>query len=116
MNIQVMVPFRYQLFLEDLKYLVESGKISMSRIDDAVERILRVKFAAGLFEYPLSDRSLLDTVGCEVSLLKYLDVCSATAQNPSNCSFLSAELIHLASLSTFWSLFAPLHLQTGPKS
>ncbi|GMP89593.1 hypothetical protein CsSME_00041097 [Camellia sinensis var. sinensis] len=61
----VMVPFRYELFLEDLTYLVESGKIPIARIDDAVERILRVKFVAGLFEYPLADRSLLDRVGCK---------------------------------------------------
>lgn len=61
----VMVPFRYELFLDDLFYLVESGDIPMSRIDDAVERILRVKFVAGLFEYPYSDRSLLDVVGCK---------------------------------------------------
>ncbi|KAH6810505.1 Glycosyl hydrolase family protein [Perilla frutescens var. frutescens] len=61
----VMVPFRYQLFLEDLLHLVESGKIPMTRIDDAVERILRVKFASGLFEHPLSDGSLLGTVRCE---------------------------------------------------
>ncbi|KAJ9543659.1 hypothetical protein OSB04_023366 [Centaurea solstitialis] len=59
----VMVPFRYQLFLDDLAYLVESGEVSMTRIDDAVERILRVKFAARLFEHPMTDRSLLDTVG-----------------------------------------------------
>ncbi|KVI03661.1 Glycoside hydrolase family 3 [Cynara cardunculus var. scolymus] len=59
----VMVPFRYQLFLEDLEYLVESGEVPMTRIDDAVERILRVKFAAKLFEYPTTDRSLLDIVG-----------------------------------------------------
>lgn len=62
------MPFRYQLFLDDLFYLVESGDIPMSRIDDAVERILRVKFVAGLFEYPYSDRSLLDIVGCKVYL------------------------------------------------
>ncbi|WOG95746.1 hypothetical protein DCAR_0415073 [Daucus carota subsp. sativus] len=61
----VMVPFRYQLFIDDLLSLVESGEIPMSRIDDAVERILRVKFVAGLFEYPYSDRSLLDIVGCK---------------------------------------------------
>lgn len=63
-----MVPFRYELFLEDLLYLVESGQITMARIDDAVERILRVKFVAGLFEFPLSDRSLLDIVGCKVNM------------------------------------------------
>ncbi|KAI8573989.1 hypothetical protein RHMOL_Rhmol01G0318600 [Rhododendron molle] len=62
----VMVPFRYKLFIEDLTYLVESGKIPIARIDDAVERILRVKFVAGVFEYPLTDRSSLDTVGCKL--------------------------------------------------
>lgn len=67
---QVMVPFRYEQFVEDLIFLVEAGEIPMSRIDDAVERILRVKFVAGLFEYPLTDRSLLDIVGCKVSLEK----------------------------------------------
>lgn len=65
------MPFRYQLFLDDLTYLVESGKIPIARIDDAVERILRVKFVAGLFEHPMSDNSLLGVVGCEVSSLKY---------------------------------------------
>ncbi|XP_010426159.1 PREDICTED: uncharacterized protein LOC104711172 [Camelina sativa] len=60
----VMVPFQYQQFIKDLTDLVESGEVTMSRIDDAVERILRVKFVAGLFEHPLTDRSLLSTVGC----------------------------------------------------
>ncbi|KAK0604967.1 hypothetical protein LWI29_021426 [Acer saccharum] len=62
----VMVPFRFEQFLEDLTFLVESGEVLMSRIDDAVERILRVKSVAGLFEYPFSDRSSLDTVGCRL--------------------------------------------------
>ncbi|XP_008785418.1 beta-glucosidase BoGH3B-like [Phoenix dactylifera] len=61
----VMVPHRYETFLEDLIFLVESGEIPISRIDDAVERILRVKFVSGLFEQPFSDRSLLDVVGCK---------------------------------------------------
>ena len=34
------------------KQLVASGQVSMNRIDDAVRRILRVKFRAGLFEHP----------------------------------------------------------------
>ncbi|GMJ15480.1 hypothetical protein like AT3G47000 [Hibiscus trionum] len=62
----VMVPHRYKQFVEDLTFLVESGEVPMSRIDDAVERILRVKFVSGLFEYPFSDRSLLDIVGCKL--------------------------------------------------
>jgi beta-glucosidase len=53
--------------MEELTSLVQSGEVPIARIDDAVERILRVKFIAELFEFPLTDRSLLDTVGCKVS-------------------------------------------------
>ncbi|KAL0364176.1 UNVERIFIED_CONTAM: Periplasmic beta-glucosidase [Sesamum angustifolium] len=34
----------------------------MTRIDDAVRRILRVKFSSGLFDNPLSDYSLVDKI------------------------------------------------------
>ena len=37
-----------------LKELVEEGKVPMSRIDDAVRRILRVKYRLNLFEQPNS--------------------------------------------------------------
>jgi beta-glucosidase len=36
------------------RQLLREGRISMRRIDDAVRRILRVKFRAGLFEHPYS--------------------------------------------------------------
>src|ERR1022692_908620 len=42
-----MVPVRYKEYVNDLKALVNEGKVPMSRIDDAVLRILRVKFAMG---------------------------------------------------------------------
>ncbi|KAJ3668887.1 hypothetical protein LUZ60_010837 [Juncus effusus] len=61
----IMVPFKYEKFLEDLVSLVESGEIPIARINDAVERILRVKFISGIFEHPFSDRSLLNLVGCK---------------------------------------------------
>ncbi|KAG4963853.1 hypothetical protein JHK86_040721 [Glycine max] len=59
----VMVPFRFEIFIEELMSLVQLGEIPIAGTDDAVERILRVKFAAELFEFPLTDRSLLDVVG-----------------------------------------------------
>src|SRR5439155_3341423 len=37
--------------------LLAQGKISIARVDDAVRRILRVKFRAGLFEHPYVDVS-----------------------------------------------------------
>jgi len=61
-----MVPNRYRQFFEALKQLVEEGRVPMARIDDAVTRILRVKFAAGLMDpnrSPLADRSLQKTFG-----------------------------------------------------
>ena len=42
-------------FIRDFgSQLLGEGRISMRRIDDAVRRILRVKFRAGLFEHPYS--------------------------------------------------------------
>jgi beta-glucosidase len=40
--------------------LVSSGAVSMSRINDAVRRILRIKFRAGLFDNPYVDVSKAD--------------------------------------------------------
>ncbi|XP_048435368.1 beta-glucosidase BoGH3B isoform X3 [Pyrus x bretschneideri] len=59
----VMVPYNYTEFIDGLSSLVKNGIIPMSRIDDAVKRILRVKFVMGLFEEPLADRSLVDQLG-----------------------------------------------------
>ena len=61
----VMVPFDYKLFISELTKAVNRGDVSMSRIDDAVRRILRVKMELGLFENPLPNDSLLPFVGCE---------------------------------------------------
>jgi beta-glucosidase len=62
----VMAPSRYKEFFTTLKSLVEQGEVPMARIDDAVTRILRTKFAIGLFDEgrsPLADRSLHQTFG-----------------------------------------------------
>ena len=45
-----MIPGRYKEYIRDLKALVSDGQVPMSRIDDAVRRILRVKFAMGLMD------------------------------------------------------------------
>lgn len=58
-----MVPYNYQRFITTLTQAVERGDVPMARIDDAVRRILRVKFALGLFERPMSDPALLQFVG-----------------------------------------------------
>jgi len=45
----VMVPFEWKEFIAHTIASVQAGEIPMSRIDDAVTRILRVKMRAGLF-------------------------------------------------------------------
>ena len=45
----VMVPFAWKEFIEHTIASVQAGEIPLSRIDDAVTRILRVKMRAGLF-------------------------------------------------------------------
>jgi len=62
----VMVPGRYREYFGDLKALVDEGTVPMSRIDDAVLRILRVKFAMGLMDpkrNQLADRGLWKSFG-----------------------------------------------------
>jgi beta-glucosidase len=49
----VMVPTDYKRFTTTLKSLVQAGTVKQDRIDDAVARILRVKFEMGLFEKPM---------------------------------------------------------------
>ena len=61
-----MVPARYKEYFADLKQLVDEGVVPISRIDDAVTRILRVKFAMGLMDQDrsqLADRSIQKSFG-----------------------------------------------------
>jgi len=52
-----MVPSDYS-FSDLLLQLVKEGKVPMSRIDEAVKRILLVKYQVGLFDHPMPDPSL----------------------------------------------------------
>ena len=45
-----MVPYDWRRFIATLTAAIESGAVPLSRIDDAVGRILTVKFEMGLFE------------------------------------------------------------------
>ena len=56
-------PHNYAEFIADLKDLVAEKKVSASRIDDAVRRILTVKFQMGVFENPWTDASLTAKIG-----------------------------------------------------
>lgn len=53
----IMVPYDFKTFIATLTKAVEEGDVPMERIDDAVRRILTVKFEMGLFDAPLAERA-----------------------------------------------------------
>jgi beta-glucosidase len=56
-------PNNYVEFIDGLKSLVTEGRLPQARIDDAVRRILRVKFAMGIFESTATDPKLTAAIG-----------------------------------------------------
>lgn len=50
-----MVPYKYEVFCKGLIELVNEGKVSEERINDAVRRILKVKYALNLFDVPVTN-------------------------------------------------------------
>lgn len=67
-----MVPQDFS-FYELLLELVKEGKVPMQRIDEAVERILTVKFQVGLFENPFPDKQLIKNIATEEHTLTNLN-------------------------------------------
>ncbi|KAG0480178.1 hypothetical protein HPP92_011036 [Vanilla planifolia] len=59
----IMIPYDYPRYFASFTELVNKKVIPISRIDDAVRRILRVKFTMGLFENPYGDYSMANEIG-----------------------------------------------------
>jgi beta-glucosidase len=59
-----MVPYDYS-FYNDLLALVNEGEVPVKRIDEAVTRILKLKYKLGLFEDPNPSEDLISQVGSE---------------------------------------------------
>ncbi len=60
-----MVPYDYKRFITTLLQAVRQGDVAISRINDAVSRILHVKFMLGLFERPFTQPAFLSMIGNE---------------------------------------------------
>ncbi len=60
-----MVPYDFDQFIKVMEAAVANGDIAEARIDDAVRRILTVKFELGLFERPFSDAVSLPDAGSD---------------------------------------------------
>ena len=58
-----MVPYEYEEFFDDLVQLVKEGEVSMERVDDAVKRILKLKFELDLFQNPVTNHEEYEDFG-----------------------------------------------------
>ena len=61
----VMTPFEYKDFISNIQKALSNGDITKERIDDAVKRILTVKFETGLFDRPQALPEGLSVIGSD---------------------------------------------------
>ncbi len=61
----IMVPYDAERFITTALSAVANGDVPQERIDDAVRRILTVKFQMGLFEHPFAAEEYLPLVGSD---------------------------------------------------
>jgi beta-glucosidase len=59
----LMEPETYASFESTLRAEVHAGRVPVSRVNDAVRRILTAKFELGLFEHPYTNRANIRTIG-----------------------------------------------------
>jgi len=61
----VMTPFDYKNFISNFQRALSSSDISKERLDDAVRRVLTVKFETGLFDRPKAESGDLSVIGSQ---------------------------------------------------
>lgn len=59
----VMTPFEYKDFIANMQDALANGDLTEERLDDAVKRILTVKFETGLFDRPEAEPDGLSVIG-----------------------------------------------------
>lgn len=102
------------LYHDHLAQLVKSGEVPEAAVDEAVRRVLRVKFALGLFEHPYTD----ETKEAGAMLQKESVALARTAAEESfvllkNAAVGSAPLLPLAASAKNIALIGPLANDKG---
>jgi len=59
----IMLPFEYKDFMSNMQKALSNGEITKERLDDALRRILTVKFKLGLFDRPQAEKEGLSIIG-----------------------------------------------------
>ena len=79
-NAGVDIDMMSHYFDAELPGLVKSGRVPMSVVDDAVRRVLRVKFALGLFDHPFTEGPEVTGQSPSIAHLP-----AGRRRNPSSC-------------------------------
>src|SRR4029079_15185984 len=91
----------YLQFIQYLKELVREGRVPVSRIDDAVQRVLRIKYEMGVFAQPFTDPALTESIGSVVHrqiARECVRQSLVLLKNENNALPLSKNLTHLSVL------------------
>ena len=87
-----MVPYEYEEFIDNLMELVNEGKVTMDRIDEAVSQILKLKFELDLFENPSTSPSdYIDFASEEFQGMAYQSAAEAITLLKNNDNILPLE-------------------------
>ena len=97
-----------------LKELVQEGKVPMTRIDDAVRRILRAKYRLGLFDKPNTGGKGFEKFGCDEFAAKALQAAEESMVLLKNEDAILPLNISHSSLPT--PHFSKKILLTGPNA
>lgn len=99
-----------------LKQLVEEGQVKMSRIDDAVRRILRLKYRLGLFDTP-NTPAYANAKKMDATMKKvYPDFGSANFANEALCAAEETEVLLKNDNNTLPIAKGKKILLTGPNA
>lgn len=93
-----------------LATLVRDGRVSVATVDEAVRRVLRVKFALGLFERPFVEPSALTNAAPNAS---QLDLCEEVALRSLVLLKNDAATLPLTARARRIALIGPLALDRG---
>jgi beta-glucosidase len=69
MNAGVDMDMMSHLYDTEMPGLIRSGRVSMAAVDESVRRVLRVKFALGLFDHPYPTRPEVSAISPEHAAL-----------------------------------------------
>ncbi len=76
LNAGVDMDMSSRAFVDHLAELLDEGRVSMSRIDDAVRNVLRLKLELGLFDNPYADTALVNATVYDPEHLAAAEKCA----------------------------------------